>query len=91
MAKDRIKDREDGQECDACHYPAKKLTSYPSKNWSGGPTHPDAHHTLCELCASTKSGSALEYPTHYPNHSAQIMAAVCFVGNLILDKVEEKK
>jgi len=41
----------------------------------------NAYKWLCDLCASTLTGTAYDHPTSYDH---PMMATVCYVGNAIL-------
>ena len=84
-------DDDEIKECESCAYPAKKLKAYRmTRNF----TNPEKKQEkmLCILCASTMAGTACEYPEQYHTaHEDQILQAICFVGNAILDAIEELK
>lgn len=46
----------------------------------------DKPKLLCQLCAGTMTGNALDYPSQYPN--ADVLKTICYVGNAILAKLE---
>jgi hypothetical protein len=75
-------------ECDACHFETKALTYYGRERPLRGERE---HKWLCDLCASTNSGNTLEYPEQWPDRSADVLRTVCYVGNVILAAVRDRK
>ncbi len=73
---------DDGEprDCDSCGYPA------PLATFQSAPTNEPK--TICELCAGTYAGSALDYPSQYPN--ADVLKTICHVGNAILAELRKK-
>lgn len=43
---------------------------------------------LCDLCASTFAGTAVDYPTHYDGPT---LATICYVGNVILAEIRKAR
>lgn len=67
--------------CDCCSFPTVKL----NRAELAVSKEP---HMLCDLCFSTYTGNAFEAPRNYPNQLA-IMQTVCYVGNIIMDKLDQ--
>lgn len=44
---------------------------------------------LCEFCASTRIGDAVNYPSQYPDHV--LFQALAEVANLLLDKLTDRR
>lgn len=69
--------------CDSCDFETTELKQYEQhdvrmkmvKVW------------LCELCASTPAGNALEYPDQFRGQ-AETLKTICFVGNTLLAAIE---
>jgi len=73
--------------CDSCDYPAPvhELTAMRQPGQSRGDTL-----TLCEICAKTQIGVALEFP-HYYEGQAETLRALGYVANKILDEIRKLK
>ena len=66
--------------CDSCNYETKELEFYPFNMREDG-------SWLCELCAGTLAGNALEYPEQFRDR--RILQTICYVGNVILAKIRK--
>lgn len=44
---------------------------------------------LCEFCASTRIGNAINYPGQYPDHA--LFQALAEVGNILLDRLTDRR
>lgn len=88
---ERVKPREDEQECGSCGYPAKELTLYPHRRneFREDVTEESKKILLCELCAFTNAGAATQYPEQFPSEMYTLQT-ICFVGNTILDAIERR-
>lgn len=72
-------------ECSACHY----VTKVKEYQWDIN-CEADKERSpmkLCDLCANTPSGNALQYPQGKDTHTLQ---AVCWIGNKILDEIRKQ-
>lgn len=79
------------EECQFCNFETEALRAYRVYRWLGSgidTSTKETHKWLCLLCASTMAGSAQEYPEQYGNHANDFLQAICFVGNVILSKLE---
>ena len=75
------------EECEACGFTTEALKHYgPSL---GGVCKEGKW--LCDLCAGTFSGSAIDHPSSYRGQT-EILQTICYVGNAVLAalKVEEQ-
>lgn len=73
-----------GGECSSCGFETEALQSYPNHRTQYDDAYTDESRRkwICALCASTAAGSALDYPTHYPEGTT--LKTICYVGNVIL-------
>ena len=88
MAEDTDQRPEQSEDCDACGFRTAALKFYrSSRHWK----EPNRRgRWMCNLCASTFAGNATEYPEQYHDgQDASILFAVCYVGNVILTKLDE--
>ena len=71
-------------ECESCGYETllKAYTRAPHIEHVAPRDEPYPWKWLCDLCARTLAGNAVDYPTQYPDR--HIMQTVCHVGNAIL-------
>lgn len=67
------------EECYACGYETATLKPYKRTLMRNGQ---EGEMWFCEICASTPSGNAFEYPAQYPE--AATLKAIAYVGNMIL-------
>jgi hypothetical protein len=67
------------KECDACGF-ATAVEPYDRREGTG-------QKWLCQLCAATETGAAIEYPRDYVGQLAT-MQTICYVGNAILAAIE---
>jgi len=67
------------EECDCCGFHTK-LTFYDD----GCPTHKGGW--FCDFCAGTLASEAHNYPNM---EDAGAMKAICYVGNVLLDRMKE--
>jgi hypothetical protein len=74
---------DEAEECDGCRFPGLELEEYEASP-VGRRKEPKR---LCELCANTFMGNALEYPEQYDNHDA--MQIVAFCTNLLLKRLAD--
>ena len=78
-------------QCHSCsaELPLEKMKDY-SDSYGGsfGPHRLEAPFNLCELCAGTYAGNAAVYPAQY-EQNGKILQAICFVGNKILERIDE--
>ena len=75
---------EQPKDCESCQHPMPVLKFYHASKFTRRPGEP-AGHWLCELCATTMTSNALEYPDQYrEGRDADIMRTVCFVGNAVI-------
>jgi hypothetical protein len=72
----------DPRDCDSCDYPAPLAAFDPAL--LADSREPKL---LCELCAGTAAGHALDYPSQYPN--ADVLKTICHVGNAILAELRK--
>jgi len=73
-------------ECAACNYYTWcRVYKYDEFTQRAGQSRP-----LCELCASTESGTAEKYPEQFRG-TRDVMAVVCYVGNMILDAIKKRE
>lgn len=79
-------DGDDLIECDCC---GSKAPVFLFDNTRNAETHLRGHHHFCEICASSKAGNSYCYPQQYGD--ANVLQHVAFVGNLILDKVLNRR
>lgn len=84
--------KEQPEECDSCEFKTGELKAYESMRFDSMesytlPKEERPHKWLCILCASTMTGSALDYPLQYPD--ARVMRTICFVGNAILEEIRK--
>lgn len=71
-------------ECESCQAPHVELKFYEKPTFSDR-IAADKGNWLCNLCASTMAGNAMDYPDQYRDgRSGDVMRAVCFVGNAII-------
>ncbi len=68
-------------ECDSCGFKTEAVTECPDLAKAEPPWY-------CELCKSTHAGVAHQYPSQYQN--ADVLRTICYVGNVILAKMEGK-
>jgi hypothetical protein len=80
----RDNSREKPEICQACYYETTELKPYGAFAMS---KFPYTHKWLCDLCATTFSGNALEYPDQYENR--HLMFHVCHVGNVLLSEIRK--
>jgi ribosomal protein L37AE/L43A len=73
-------DNEQPAECESCNFETSALKDYRKG------IRRDESKWLCELCASTHAGSALEYTRQYEGQRV-ILQTICYVGNLILSRL----
>ena len=68
------------EECESCGF-TTRLEKYHEYNkepvWA------------CDLCASTMASRAVTYPEQFK--SREVLQAICFVGNTILEKLSKGK
>ena len=77
---------EQSEDCDGCGFHTPHLKFYKSsRHWK----EPERRGKwLCALCAGTFAGNAVEYPEQYHDgQDASILFAVCYVGNVILERL----
>lgn len=75
---------EQPKECESCQHPLKVLKFYQVSRVSRGRFEAGGYW-LCELCATTMTSNALEYPEqYYDGKNGEIMRTVCFVGNAVI-------
>jgi hypothetical protein len=72
-------------ECDACHYETT-VKEYPV-----GPWKPGVMKRLCALCSGTHMGTTVGNPGAYPSDVVTVMRTICYVGNVLLDAISEKR
>lgn len=73
--------------CLSCGFGTTHLTGYPRRrniNYAEG----CETKWLCDLCASTDAGTAVDYPTQYPDIAS--LRTVCYVGNVILAAIRSR-
>jgi hypothetical protein len=71
------------EDCESCQHPMPVLKFYRTNDFTrkNGPLG----HWLCDLCATTMTSVALEYPEQFrEGRDAEIMRTVCFVGNAVI-------
>ena len=68
-------------ECDSCDF-RTSLLRYSNM----GPNKYEKW--LCELCAHTMAGTALDFPEQYA-HNNDVLKAICYVGNTILERIDK--
>lgn len=77
-------------ECDCCQFKTEQLVAYGTTR--GSPKQPCPDKWLCDLCASTMTGTAHEYPEQYAEGNAyEVMRTICFVGNTVLAAIAASK
>ena len=69
--------------CDSCGYRTRHLHKHEAPFTKLSPVW------VCDLCFTTFAGNAALYPEQYPQGG--VLQHVCFVGNVILDAIREKK
>lgn len=74
-------------ECWSCGWETLDLEAYPTAPRPYDISEENKGKWLCDLCASTLTGSALDYPTHY---DAPTLRTICYVGNAILATLRSK-
>lgn len=72
-------------ECEGCYYPTKTLKSYARRE----PIGTQEKKWLCDLCASTECGSAVDYPRQFESQRSA-MRTTCYVGNVILTELKKR-
>ena len=70
-------------ECESCQF-TTDVRPYPMRGGEG------RDKVLCELCAGTHAGSALEYTRQYDGKSAEILQAISYVGNAIIAEIRKR-
>ena len=89
-----VTDPDDVEECRACGYQAKVLKEYGMNRYSlfgqGQGTQPREYlvKELCDLCAGTFAGNAVEYPEQY-HHTKDAMFANNYTANAILERLDK--
>lgn len=80
------------KECSSCGITGIELTEYPHRGnqFRTDVTEESKTILLCKLCASTAAGTATQYPAQY-RESYAVLQTICYVGNLILLAIKEKK
>lgn len=75
--------------CAACGHEGTRVEFYKCSCGGSicGGCKEDGGRDLCALCAATSCGNQTCYPTQYLR-DGRIMATVCYVGNVILDALE---
>lgn len=77
--------REKPEYCDACGFETTEIKEYRLHR-----NVPDEDYAwFCELCVSTYSATAYEYPLNFPGREADILLTICYVGNLILQEIRK--
>lgn len=74
--------------CDSCGFDTSNLEAYARRGPRAGYT-PDQKKWLCELCARTSAGNAVDYPDQYPDR--EVLRAVNYVGNVLLEAISESR
>jgi len=74
-------------ECEGCYFPTKALKQFDKRDAVG--MHEGHKKWLCDLCASTETGTALDYPRQYEGQQAT-MRTICYVGNVILEALKKR-
>jgi hypothetical protein len=70
--------------CDCCGF--RTRTKKYEKDWTREEPKPKKMD-LCDLCANTYAGNTLQYP----RDNADILKAICYVGNSIIEEIRKKK
>jgi len=82
-------------ECESCGFETRNLKAYRNDRYMftrEPPADACTHKWLCDLCAGTMAGNAIEYPEQYSDyHENQVVQAICYVGNMILAALEKRK
>lgn len=72
---------EKGECCESCEWDTAELTWYEFR------THADGGSWMCHVCAWTPAGSALQYPTQYPN--GDVLRMVAWQTNYLADLIRK--
>lgn len=73
--------------CFSCGFETVNLTEYPRRR---AIDYAEGCETkwLCELCASTDAGTAVDYPTQFVDIAS--LRTICYVGNVILAAIRAR-
>lgn len=78
---------EEPEDCDCCHFDGMPLKWYRPNLMA----RQKEGKWLCNLCASTMTGTYYDYPEQHDGDSLTLMKTVCYVGNAILLAVKWKE
>lgn len=80
---------EDEPTCDSCGYSHWRMILHKTGETWGDPA---TRRTLmlCDICYSTFVGRAARYPSQYAEQ-LPVMQVIAYVGNAILDKLEDMR
>lgn len=71
-------------ECESCQAPHVELKFY-EKGCFSHRILGDKGNWICNLCANTMAGNALDYPDQFRDgRSGDVMRTMCFVGNAVI-------
>lgn len=81
-----MSDDEKPEGCDCCGFETTDLDVYPRDN----PSPENKTKWLCAFCSSTPTGVRYEYKQHLADVDAtDILKTVCYIGNVLLEKIEK--
>lgn len=78
------------EECNCCGSSDVVLSKYivDTTIGGGGKTRHDVEFWFCGLCAGTQASSIYRYPNMQATNT-EVLQALCYIGNLILKKLNE--
>jgi hypothetical protein len=75
-------------ECDGCNFETK-VEEYGQGVGKDFMNRTGRQMKLCNLCANTHAGNAVDFPNQYEND--EVMFAISYVGNVILKELADIK
>lgn len=80
-----MNEEEKPESCYACGFETTELLEVKNHR---NPIEPESMW-FCDLCASTHSATAYEYPSNFPDRSGDVLHTICYIGNVILQEIKK--